>query len=155
GNLAKSIEARYKQALGMEADMPEDGYYGEDIIGFAKELAEQEGYRLLARPDDERFAVVRNYGLTRDLDKLQQDLGSFRVSFDNWYSETSLYETGQVEQALEALRARDMVYEEEGATWLNTMQYGDDKNRVLVKNDGSYTYLTPDIAYHRDKYGRG
>lgn len=155
GNLAKSIEARYKQALGMEAEMPEDGYYGEDIIGFAKELAEQEGDRLLALPDEERFAFFRNYGLTRELDKIKRDLGRFRVSFDNWYSETSLYETGQVEQALEALRARDMVYEEEGATWLNTMQYGDDKNRVLVKNDGSYTYLTPDIAYHRDKYGRG
>ena len=155
GNLAKSIEARYKQALGMEAEMPEDGYYGEDIFGFAKELAEKEGDRLLALPDDERFAFFREYGLTRELDKIKRDLGRFRVSFDNWYSETSLYETGQVVQALEALRERGMVYEEEGATWLDTMRYGDDKNRVLVKNDGSYTYLTPDIAYHRDKYNRG
>ncbi|MWC31065.1 arginine--tRNA ligase [Paenibacillus sp. MMS18-CY102] len=154
-NLAYSIEARYKQALGQEAVMPEDGYHGADIVGFAQELATQEGDRLLSLPDDERFSFFRQYGLERELDKIKRDLGRFRVGFDLWYSETSLYEQGLVEQGLDALRATGHVYEEEGATWLNTMQFGDDKNRVLVKNDGSYTYLTPDIAYHRVKYGRG
>lgn len=154
-NLALSIEARYKQALGLEASMPEDGYHGEDIFGFAKELAAAEGDRLLSLPEKERFAFFRDYGLERELAKIKRDLAEFRVNFDVWYSETSLYQTGQVEQALDALRARGQVFEEEGATWLNTMPYGDDKNRVLVKNDGSYTYLTPDIAYHRDKFGRG
>ncbi|REE57406.1 arginyl-tRNA synthetase [Paenibacillus taihuensis] len=154
-NLAYSIEARYKQALGQDAVMPEDGYHGEDIIGFAKELAANEGDRLLSLSDEERFTFFRDYGLERELDKIKRDLGNFRVAFDVWYSETSLYKTGQVEQALAALRERGQVFEEEGATWLNTMEYGDDKNRVLVKNDGSYTYLTPDIAYHRDKYARG
>ncbi|NBD27042.1 arginine--tRNA ligase [Paenibacillus glycinis] len=154
-NLALSIEARYKQALGLDAAMPEDGYHGEDIVGFAKALAETEGDRLLSLPEQERFTFFRDYGLERELAKIQRDLAEFRVNFDVWFSETSLYKTGQVEQALEALRARGQIYEEEGATWLNTMPYGDDKNRVLVKNDGSYTYLTPDIAYHRDKYGRG
>ncbi|SEO84637.1 arginine--tRNA ligase [Paenibacillus sp. OV219] len=154
-NLAYSIEARYKQELGQEAEMPEDGYHGEDISGFAKELAANEGDRLLSLPDEERFTFFRDYGLERELGKIKRDLGNFRVAFDVWYSETSLYNTGQVEQALEALRERGQVFEEEGATWLNTMEYGDDKNRVLVKNDGSYTYLTPDIAYHRDKYARG
>ncbi|MBM7567655.1 arginine--tRNA ligase [Paenibacillus sacheonensis] len=154
-NLALSIEARYKQALGLEASMPEDGYHGEDIVGFAKELAASEGDRLLSLSDEERFNFFRDYGLTRELAKIKRDLSEFRVGFDVWFSETSLYETGQVVQALEALRERGQVYEEEGATWLNTMAYGDDKNRVLVKNDGSYTYLTPDIAYHRDKFGRG
>ncbi|SFJ72198.1 arginyl-tRNA synthetase [Paenibacillus sp. UNC496MF] len=154
-NLARSIEARYKQALGLDASMPEDGYHGEDIVGFAKELAASEGDRLLSLPDEERFAFFREYGLTRELAKIKRDLSEFRVNFDVWFSETSLYETGQVEQALQALRDRGQVYEEEGATWLSTMPYGDDKNRVLVKNDGSYTYLTPDVAYHRDKYGRG
>jgi len=154
-NLAYSIEARYKQALGQDAAMPEDGYHGADIVGFAEELAKQEGDRLLSLPDDERFAYFRQYGLERELDKIKRDLGRFRVSFDLWYSETSLYEQGLVEQGLDALRATGHVYEEEGATWLNTTQFGDDKNRVLVKNDGSYTYLTPDIAYHRVKYGRG
>ncbi|OMF29103.1 arginine--tRNA ligase [Paenibacillus sp. FSL H8-0548] len=154
-NLAVSIEARYRQELGQAAEMPEDGYYGEDIIGFAKLLVEQEGDKLLALPDQERFTFFRQFGLERELDKIKRDLGRFRVGFDVWYSETSLYESGLVEQGLAALRATGHVYEEEGATWLSTMTFGDDKNRVLVKNDGSYTYLTPDIAYHRDKYGRG
>lgn len=154
-NLAVSIEARYRQALGQSADMPEDGYYGEDIIGFAKLLVEQEGDRLLELPDQERFTFFRQFGLERELDKIKRDLGRFRVGFDVWYSETALYESGQVEQGLEALKATGHVYEEEGATWLSTMPFGDDKNRVLVKNDGSYTYLTPDIAYHRDKFSRG
>lgn len=154
-NLAKSLEARYRQALGQEAEMPEDGYYGEDIIGFAKGLSEQEGDRLLQLTPEERFAYFRSFGLEKELDKIKRDLSRFRVGFDVWYSETSLYENGLVEQGLEALKASGHVYEEEGATWLSTMPFGDDKNRVLVKNDGSYTYLTPDIAYHRDKYGRG
>jgi len=154
-NLAKSIEARYRQQLGLAAELPEDGYYGEDIIGFAKELAEREGDRLLSLPDDERLRFFREYGLTRELEKIRRDLGRFRVRFDNWFSETSLYETGQVEAAVEALRERGMVYEEDGAVWLESTRFGDDKNRVLVKQDGTYTYLTPDIAYHRDKFRRG
>jgi arginyl-tRNA synthetase len=154
-NLAKSIEARYRQQLGLAAELPEDGYYGEDIIGFAKELAGREGDRLLALPEEERLRFFREYGLTRELDKIRRDLERFRVRFDNWFSETSLYETGQVEAAVEALRERGMVYEEDGAVWLESTRFGDDKNRVLVKQDGSYTYLTPDIAYHRDKYSRG
>jgi arginyl-tRNA synthetase len=154
-NLAKSIEARYLQALGRDAEMPEDGYYGEDIIGFARELAEAEGDRLLALPDEERLAFFRSYGLQRELDKLKRDLERFGVKFDNWFSETSLYETGKVTAALEALRAKGHVYEQDGAVWLSTTGFGDDKDRVLVKNDGTFTYLTPDIAYHMDKYARG
>ncbi|MFD0960679.1 arginine--tRNA ligase [Paenibacillus chungangensis] len=154
-NLALSIEARYKQQMGQEAELPEDGYYGEDIVGFAKLLAEQEGDRLLALPQEERFKFFRSFGLERELDKIKRDLGRFRVGFDVWYSETSLYESGSVEKALDALKRSGHVYEEDGATWLATEPLGDDKNRVLVKNDGSYTYLTPDIAYHLDKYSRG
>lgn len=154
-NLALSIEARYLQALGKEAEMPEDGYYGEDIIGFAKQLVEEKGDSLLQLEGKEKYAFYRSYGLERELDKIKRDLGRFRVSFDIWYSETSLYETGKVTAALDQLKASGHVYEEEGATWLDTMPFGDDKNRVLVKNDGSYTYLTPDISYHLDKYSRG
>lgn len=154
-NLCKSIEVRYKQELGLEADMPEDGYYGEDIKGFAKELIAEKGDALLSLSDEERGAFFRQYGLQKELDKIKRDLGRFGVSFDVWFSETSLYETGQVEAALEELKAKGQVYEEDGAVWLRTTDYGDDKDRVLVKNDGTYTYLTPDIAYHRDKYSRG
>ncbi len=154
-NLAKSIEARYAQALGKDAEMPEDGYYGEDIKGFAEQLVQQEGDRLLSLPEDERLAYFRSYGLEKELGKIKRDLGRFGVRFDEWYSETSLYDTGKVDQILKELKDKGQTFEEEGATWLRTTPYGDDKERVLIKNDGSFTYLTPDIAYHRDKYARG
>ncbi|MGG1519827.1 arginine--tRNA ligase [Paenibacillus oryzisoli] len=154
-NLAKSIEARYLQALGQDAEMPEDGYYGEDIKGFAADLAAEKGDSLLSLPEDERRAYFRTYGLAKELDKIKRDLGRFGVRFDNWFSETSIYENNLIPPVLEELRRNGHIYEEEGATWLNTTPLGDDKNRVLIKNDGSFTYLTPDIAYHRDKFERG
>lgn len=154
-NLSKSIEARYLQELGQAAEMPEDGYHGEDIKGFAKELVAEKGDALLAMTAEERASFLRTYGLEKELAKIKRDLGRFRVGFDVWFSETSLYEDGQVEASLAELRDKGQTYEQEGATWLRTTEYGDDKDRVLVKNDGTYTYLTPDIAYHRNKYDRG
>lgn len=154
-NLCRSIEARYLQELGQDAEMPEDGYHGEDIKGFARELVAEEGDRLLAMSPGERGAFFRTYGLGKEMDKIKRDLGRFRVGFDIWFSETSLYENGEVLRSLGDLRERGEVYDSEGATWLATTKYGDDKDRVLIKNDGTYTYLTPDIAYHNDKYSRG
>lgn len=154
-NLVKSIEARYLQELGQDVEMPEDGYHGEDIKGFAKELVAAEGDALLSRTPAEREEFLRKYGLEKELDKIKRDLSRFRVGFDVWFSETSLYTDGQVEKSLEELRSKGRTYELEGATWLKSTEYGDDKDRVLVKNDGTYTYLTPDIAYHRNKYDRG
>ncbi|RED54977.1 arginine--tRNA ligase [Cohnella lupini] len=154
-NLAKSIEARYRQALGQAAEMPEDGYHGEDIVGFAKELAEQEGDRLLSLGDADRFDFFRTYGLDKELAKIKRDLARFGVHFDEWYSESSLYENDKVTEVLAALRAQGHVYDLDDAVWLASTTFGDDKDRVLVKNDGSYTYLTPDAAYHMDKYKRG
>ncbi|WP_026074312.1 arginine--tRNA ligase [Brevibacillus massiliensis] len=154
-NLAKSIEARYRQALGEDFPMPEDGYYGQDIVEFGQELAKEAGDKYVSLPEDERFAFFRNYGLSRELAKLKQDLADFGVQFDIWFSETSLYENGAVEKIVEVLRDKGVVYEQDGAVWFRSTDYGDDKDRVLVKNDGSYTYLTPDIAYHQDKLSRG
>lgn len=154
-NLAKSIEARYKQALGHEAEMPEDGYYGEDIIEFARQLVERDGDLYLSWSEEERLQYFRSYGLEQELAKIRRDLERFRVRFDVWTSETALYESGAVEAVLQELRDKGETYEADGAVWLRTTDYGDDKDRVLVKNDGSYTYLTPDIAYHKDKYKRG
>ncbi|OAB43593.1 arginine--tRNA ligase [Paenibacillus glacialis] len=154
-NLCKSIEARYLQELGQAVEMPEDGYHGADIIGFAKELVAEKGESLLSMSTEERTAFLRTFGLEKELAKIKRDLSRFRVHFDEWFSETSLYENGQVEVALSELKARGEVYELDEATWLRTTDYGDDKDRVLVKNDGTYTYLTPDIAYHRNKYSRG
>ncbi|WP_178024078.1 arginine--tRNA ligase [uncultured Paenibacillus sp.] len=154
-NLIKSIEARYRQELGQDVEMPEDGYHGEDIKGFAKELVAEQGDKLLGMPEEERTAFLRKFGLDKELAKIQRDLERFRVRFDVWFSETSLYQDGQVEASLAELRDKGQTYELDGATWLKTTEYGDDKDRVLVKNDGTYTYLTPDIAYHRNKYDRG
>ncbi|OOE14773.1 arginine--tRNA ligase [Fictibacillus arsenicus] len=154
-NLATSIEARYFQALGKDKEMPEDGYHGADIIEFGKDLASEYGDSWLDKDETERVSFFREYGLKRELEKLKEDLAEFRVDFDVWFSETSLYKNGKIDAALEKLKAKDVVYEEEGATWFRTTDYGDDKNRVLIKNDGSYTYLTPDIAYHNDKFERG
>lgn len=154
-NLAKSVEARYFQALGIEKELPEDGYYGEDIVQFGRELAEAEGDRFVHMDEQERHEFFREYGLKKELEKIKQDLQDYRVQFDEWYSETSLYETGKVEAVLEKLKERGETYEQDGALWFRSTAYGDDKDRVLVKQDGSYTYLTPDIAYHEDKFKRG
>ncbi|WP_301107271.1 arginine--tRNA ligase [Sporosarcina sp.] len=154
-NLAKSIEVRYFEALGLEKEMPEDGYRGADIIGIAKELANEHGDRYTKVSEEERLAFFREHGLQIELDKLKKDLADFRVHFDNWFSETSLYNNGKIEVALDKLRENGHVYEEDGATWFRSTTFGDDKDRVLIKQDGSFTYLTPDIAYHEDKLRRG
>ncbi|MCY9593378.1 arginine--tRNA ligase [Paenibacillus chitinolyticus] len=154
-NLAKSIEARYLQTLGQDAEMPEDGYHGEDIKGFAGELAAEEGDRLTKLGQDERLAYFREYGLKKELDKIKRDLERFGVKFDEWFSETSIYENNLIDDVLGKLRESGYVYELDGATWLRTTELGDDKDRVLIKNDGSFTYLTPDVAYHRNKFQRG
>jgi arginyl-tRNA synthetase len=154
-NLALSVEARYFQALGQDKPMPEDGYHGADIIGIGKTLAEEFGDKYVNVDEQERFEFFREYGLKYEMAKLQKDLEDFRVKFDVWYSETSLYKNGKIDEALKALRESGYIYEEEGATWLRSTDFGDDKDRVLIKQDGSYTYLTPDIAYHKDKLDRG
>ncbi|TDQ38763.1 arginine--tRNA ligase [Aureibacillus halotolerans] len=153
--LARSIEARYFQALGQEKEMPKDGYHGADIIDIARQLAEQDGESYVSQTEADRLAAFRAYGLQFELDKLKKDLLDFKVPFDEWYSETSLYQNGKIQPALDTLKANGEIYEEEGATWFRSTTYGDDKDRVLIKSDGSYTYLTPDIAYHQDKIERG
>jgi arginyl-tRNA synthetase len=154
-NLALSVEARYFQALGMDKAMPEDGYHGKDIIGIGEKLAEQYGSQFAEAEEKERYEFFRQYGLDYEMEKLKKDLEHFRVSFDEWYSETSLYKSGKIDDMLKVLREKGHVYESEGATWFHSTEFGDDKDRVLIKNDGTYTYLTPDIAYHKDKFDRG
>lgn len=154
-NLASSVEARYFQALGKDKPMPEDGYHGEDIKEIGQKLADEFGDRFVHEEESERLAFFREYGLKYELGKLREDLENFRVPFDVWYSETSLYQNGKIDQALEALREKGHIYEEDGATWFRSTVFGDDKDRVLIKKDGSYTYLLPDIAYHKDKLDRG
>lgn len=154
-NMTLSLEARYQEALGRKVDFPEDGYRGQDIVELGKQLAEEEGDRLLRLDEEERLAWIRRYGLDRLLEGIQKDLQDYRVQFDSWFSEQSLHDSGSVQESVEELTRLGQTYEQEGALWLKSSQFGDDKDRVLVKQDGSYTYITPDIAYHRNKYNRG
>jgi arginyl-tRNA synthetase len=121
--------------------VPEDGYHGEYIVEWANEM-----------PDD---ADPYEWGYARALEDHRETLSLLGVHFDTWFSERSMVESGAIEATLVDLRARDVVYEADGATWLRSTDFGDDKDRVLIKSDGEFTYLLPDIAYHRDKYARG
>ncbi|MBC1274347.1 arginine--tRNA ligase [Listeria booriae] len=154
-NLVLSTEARYLEALGVDTVFPEDGYRGADIINLGKQLAEKYGDEFVDADIDARRDVFRKEALAFETAKLRDDLAEFRVHFDNWFSETTLYENGKIMPALEKLRANGYIFEEEGATWLRTTEFGDDKDRVLIKSDGTYTYFLPDIAYHLDKLERG
>ncbi|MRH43994.1 arginine--tRNA ligase [Aquibacillus halophilus] len=153
--LATSMEARYMQALGKDWDMPEDGYHGKDIIALGQELVEKYKDEWVNKSEQERLEFFREYGLKYETKKLETDLNQFRVPFDNWFSETSLYDDGKIQPTLDTLKEKGFIYEEDGATWFRSTDFGDDKDRVLIKQDGSYTYLTPDIAYHKNKLDRG
>lgn len=154
-NMALSLQARYLQACGVEAEVPEDGYHGPDLIKIAQDLKQEYGEELAHKDKAETYSFFRQQGLQAELAKLKADLAAFGVEFDVWTSEQSIYDRGMVDKALTTLKAQGMTYESEGALWLRTTDFGDDKDRVLVKSDGSYTYLTPDIAYHVDKFDRG
>ncbi|SDQ12507.1 arginine--tRNA ligase [Virgibacillus salinus] len=154
-NMALSIQARYLQALGHDAEMPEGGYHGKDLVGIGKQLATEYGDKWADADETERVKFFKEYGLTYELDKLKRDLNDFGVYFDNWFSEQSLYDNNKVTEAVQTLKDGSYVYEQDGATWFRSTDFGDDKDRVLIKQDGSYTYLTPDIAYHKNKIERG
>ena len=154
-NMALSVQARYLQEFGVEAQIPENGYFGGDIIDIAKEIKEVYGDKFVNDNSAETIATFREIGLEKELLKLKNDLELFNVKFDVWTSETSIYTRGLVEKALAKLIEQNMTYELDGALWLRTTDFNDDKDRVLRKSDGSYTYLTPDIAYHLDKLDRG
>ncbi|HJF22415.1 arginine--tRNA ligase [Mammaliicoccus lentus] len=152
-NLAHSIEARYDQAMGVDTELPEDGYYGKDIISIGKDLAEKHP-EIKDQPEEERIKTFRKLGLDYEMAKLKNDLNDFNIHFDSWFSETSLYEANEITAVLDKMTELGYTFEKDGATWLRTTEFGDDKDRVLVKQDGTYTYFLPDIAYHYDKVER-
>ena len=151
-NLARSIIARYEQLLGKDAKIPEDGYHGSEITKIAKDFKEQYEDKFL---HEDGFETFKQVGVDSLLDTLKKDLHTFGVDFDIFFSEASLYKAGKVEETLKYLNDKELTYREEDAVFLKTGEYGDDKDRVIVKSDGSYTYLMPDIAYHLDKLKRG
>ena len=152
---AASLEARYLQALGQPAEVPEDGYHGEYIAAWAAELVLEVEDAFAALAHDDRRTAIRHWGLQRAMRDIEETLEIARIPFDVWTSETQLHESGAVGRAIDVLRDRGQVYEADGATWFRTTDYGDEKDRVLVKSDGTYTYIAPDVAYHREKFERG
>lgn len=150
-NLGVSLKERYKGLCGLEENMPEDGYYGSEIIDIAKTIFDKYGNSKL----DEDLEFFKKVAVDYLLNIIKTDLSNFGVTFDVWTSEKSIRAKGRIEESLKILDEKGLVYKKDNATWLKTTVYGDDKDRVLIKTDGSYTYLVPDIAYHLDKFDRG
>jgi arginyl-tRNA synthetase len=153
--LGASLWARVKQEAGLPADIPEGGYHGEYLRENARKLLAGEGAGFARLPDDEGIRRSRALGIRMQREEQDRDLADFGVRFDVMSSEQAIYQAGLVERAIALLADRGLTYEAEGALWLRTTQFGDDKDRVLRKGDGSLTYLVPDIAYHIDKHDRG
>jgi arginyl-tRNA synthetase len=153
--LAQSLWARVQQAAGAWQDVPEGGYHGEYLKEMAARILEDRGEAFARLPEADGLTRCREIAVEAQRSEQDQLLGDFRVHFDVLTSETALYDRGKVGHGLEVLAARDLTYEADGALWLRTRAHGDDKDRVLRKQDGSFTYLVPDIAYHIDKRERG
>ena len=152
--LAESLWARVRQGAGFAADIPEGGYYGEYLKENARQILDANP-AFAKLPPQEGIRRARALGILLQREEQDRDLADFGVRFDVVSSEQALYDAGRVTRAIELLDERGLTYEAEGALWLRTTQFGDDKDRVLRKGDGSLTYLVPDIAYHIDKHDRG
>ncbi len=153
--LARSLWARVQQAVGRPAAIPEGGYHGEYLVELAATILAREGRRFADLPEDEGVRRCREIGVESQRAEQDADLREFGVKFDVISCESSLYRDGLLQQTLNDLATRGYTYEQDGALWLRTTAFGDDKDRVLRKSDGTYTYLLPDIAYHRQKHERG
>jgi len=154
-NLGRSLLARYRNECGRAAELPEDGYRGEYMIALARELRAEVGDRYADAPEEEVLPVFRKEAGERILHGIRGDLDAFRVRYDRWFPEQELHAGGEVTAAVSELRGKGLLYESEGATFLKTQAFGDEKDRVLVRADGRTTYFAADVAYHRHKLREG
>jgi arginyl-tRNA synthetase len=152
--LGLSVFARYQHLLGEEYPFPEDGYKGKYISEIAEELIKENGKHYVQISFDDVSEFFINYSYKKILTGIRSDLETFGITFNIWQSERELYESGEVKQAIDTLRSKELIYDQDGATWFKSTAYGDDKDRVIIKNDGEYTYFTSDIAYHAKKIER-
>ena len=153
--LADSVYARYLEMHGREFVFPEDGYHGDYIKVLAQSMDREKGVRLLDLDPDEARRECGQWASHTLVRAIQEDLAQFGVEFETWYSEASLVDSGKIETALTDLEQRDLVFTQDGATWFRSSRFQDEKDRVVRKQDGDYTYLSSDIAYHFDKLRRG
>ena len=153
--LAKSLWARVQQAVGREAEIPEGGYHGAYLQEQASRVLEQEEQGFADLPEEDGVARCRDLVVSTQRQEQDKDLDDFGVRFDVTSCESEVYRTGKIDETLADLEREGLSYEHEGALWMHTARFGDEKDRVLRKSDGSYTYFLPDIAYHRSKRQRG
>ncbi len=153
--LGRSTLVRYQQLSGRQVPFPENGYKGEYVKDIARQIIQAEGDKLLDKAEAEAVSYCVEFAKDQILAGIKHDLECFRVGFDNWFSEQSLYRQKLVEQAIQTVRDRGHIEEREGALWLRSSAFGDDKDRVVIRSNGEPTYLASDIAYHQHKYRRG
>ena len=152
--LGRSVLLRYKQLHAQQVEFPAECYQGEYIHDIAEELKRQKGKALLRQAEEDAIAACARYAANKILKEMRADLAAFGIEFDCWFSEQSLYDSGRVDMILDDFRKKGIVYENEGALWFKTSDFGDEKDRVVIKKDGQTTYFASDIAYHQDKYER-
>jgi len=150
----KSIEARYLQIIKGEdaVEFPENGYHGEDIVGMAKMIYERDGDKFLNMDSDERCRIFIEFGLPYNISLMKEHLERYRIHFDKWFLESTLHESGYVAETVKLLEDAGCTYEKDDALWLRNTDFGADKDEVLRRSNGFYTYYAVDIAYHRNKF---
>ena len=154
-NLGLSIMARYRESFGEDLEFPENGYPGDYVKEIAADIRRQEGDKYLQHDRDAAQSFFREAGGDALLNVIRRQLGDFAITFDSFFSEKAMRERGEVTECLELLRQRGLLYFQDGAEWYKSSQFGDDKDRTVIKSDGELTYFASDIAYHRNKYERG
>ncbi|MBQ0035853.1 MAG: arginine--tRNA ligase [Firmicutes bacterium] len=154
-NLGKSLYGRYRELFGLDFTLPEDGYHGPDVIEIAKKIKETDGDKWLNVSEEEAVEHLKKAGRDLELERIKEDLAYYGCEFDSWISEKWIYDQGMVEEIVEAMNKKGLLYELDDAIWFKSTEYGDEKDRVLKKKDGLYTYMTPDIANHAHKFDRG
>jgi arginyl-tRNA synthetase len=150
-----SVAARYAQLLGIEEAVPENGYHGAYVTEIAQEIVDNEGEKYLKYRAEKRHEIFRGHAEQQVIEHIKKVLASFSIEFDVWFSERSLHEAGAIDKAIERLKKLGRVYDKDGAVWVRTTEFGDDKDRVVIKEAGQPTYFAADIAYHVDKFERG
>jgi arginyl-tRNA synthetase len=154
-NLGRATYLRYLELLNRPVEFPEGLYRGAYIYDVAREVLASEGERFAHMDPAEAVPFFTAFASARILRGIQDDLNAFGVHFQEWFSEKQLFERGDVQRAIDELRARDLAYEQDGAVWFRATRYGDEKDRVMIKEDGATTYFASDISYHRNKFARG
>ena len=153
--LGRSVWLRYKELYGMDVQFPQDYYQGDYIRDFAKEIKSLKGRALLEQDQEKSVSYCARFAARSITAQIRQDLADFGVTYDQWYSEQSLYDSGTVSAVIDDFKNKNIIYEKDGALWFKTAEFGDEKDRVVVRQNGQTTYFASDIAYHRNKFERG